>query len=97
MLDYLRQTSVILALIIGYVLPLVTAFIARSHWSVSVLGPITVVLAAATGFLTEWAAAPDNFRLGDGFLRMLLVVLAALVGHYQSWKDTPVQAKLLAT
>lgn len=93
---YLTQPAVLLALLAGYLLPLLTAIIARQHWPSALLGPITAVLSAVTGFVSEWAQHPSAYSWRDGGLRAVFVAGFALVGLLQSWRKTGLHDKLLA-
>lgn len=90
------NTATIVSLIVSVIIPLVSSLLARSHWPGEVLGILTLVLAAANGFFTEWADAGSGFDWKHGLLPTVGSFVVAVLGRFGLWKDTGTDAKILA-
>jgi hypothetical protein len=86
----------ILALIVSVIIPALSALLARSHWSDNAVGLLTLLLATANGFFSQWAAAGDGFNWKKAVGLSLVSYGIAVLAHYGLIKgDT--YAKLKAT
>lgn len=96
-MNTLLNTATVLSLLIGVVIPHLSALLSGTKaipaWAG---GYITLVLAAVTGFLSEWAKDPNHYDWQRGALNAGVALLFAVISHYGVLRSTPVQAKLLA-
>ena len=90
------NTPTIVALMVSVVLPLLSALIARPRWPGELVGVLTLLLAGATGFFSEWAAAGDGFRWQTAMSTAVLTFGLAVAARYGLWKGTATDARALA-
>lgn len=83
-------TATVLAFMTSVFMPLVSALISRSHWPEKVEGYITLVLATANGFLTEWAVSPDadHYDWKKALVITFISLTLAVLGRLGFWKGT---------
>jgi hypothetical protein len=89
-------TAEALSLATSVAIPLISALLYRAQWNRTVVGLLSLLLATANGFLTEWAAAPSRYDWQDGIWRAALSFGVVVAAHYGVWKDTPAEGRLLA-
>ena len=92
----LTSTALILSLLLSIVIPGVASLLNVGRLSPAVSGPITLLLAALNGFLTEWAAAPNHFAWQPAALTALASYVIAALARHQLWAGTRTDAHLLA-
>jgi hypothetical protein len=90
------STAMIVGLIVSVVIPLLSALLTRAHWPTEVVGLLTVLLATANGFFTEWANAGDRFRWQVALSTAIVSYVLAVAAHYGIWKGTSTEARALA-
>jgi hypothetical protein len=92
------DTALILSLFVSLFIPLLSSLLAKSHWDGAVIGMLTLVLTTANGFLTEWSLSNDaghyDWKTALGIT--LYSFLFAVFGRLALWKNTRLDAKLLA-
>lgn len=90
------STATVLAVAISYFMPLVSALVSLPHWSQTVEGYITLVLATANGFLTEWANTSDasHYDWKKALVLAGVSLAVAIAGRIGLWKKTPLSAAL---
>lgn len=83
-------TATVLAFLVSVFVPLVSALLSRPKWSEKVEGYITLVLAAVTGFLTEWADSSDatHYDWKKALLISFVSLTLAVLGRLGFWKGT---------
>ena len=86
--------AVVAAFVVSVVIPAVSATISR--WGRNVAGVLTLVLAAANGFFSEWASAGNGYNWRQGLAIGLGSLFVAVLSHYGLWKDTQAESQLLA-
>jgi hypothetical protein len=86
------NTATILSLITSIAIPGVSALLAKHAAMAGVLSPI---LATASGFLSEWAAAPGHYDWKAGALTAVISYGVAVAAHYGLWKGTTYESSLL--
>jgi hypothetical protein len=89
------NTSMIIALVVSIIIPLLSNIVAKEHWPKEVVGIMTAFLATANGFFSEWDQAGSNFRWQTALSMAVLSFFLAVAAHYGLWKDTKTEAKLL--
>lgn len=90
------NTAFILSLIVGVVIPHVSALVSdNTKIPAEYAGYISMALAAATGFCTEWAQQPDNYNWHRGVLNAAVAFVLAVATHKGALKDTGVEDNLL--
>lgn len=87
--------ATILSFVTATVIPLVSALLAKQKWPVDVVGLLTLLLSAVSGFVTEWQVAPHNFDWKTAAARSLVAFGIAVAAHYGIWKGTSTEAALL--
>ena len=91
------STAVILALILSVFIPLVSSLLSRTHWPSEVTGILTLTIATANGFFTEWAQSSDSghydWKTALGIAIYSFVI--AVVGRLALWKGTQTDATIL--
>lgn len=93
----LLNTASILALLLGVVIPHITALVSGTKVIPAQYGGyITLVLAAVTGFLTEWQLNPHAYDWKTGVLNSAASLVIAYLTHQNALKGTTLQGKLLA-
>lgn len=92
------DTAQTLAVLSGLIIPGVSALLAKGKIPANVAGFLTLVLAAVSGFVAEWATSSNatqyDWKTAAGV--SLFSLLVAIGAHYGFWKGTEVQAHLLA-
>lgn len=90
------NTVTVISLILGVVIPHVTALLSDTKLIPAVLGGyLTIVLSVLVGFLTDWIHNPSNFAWKVAVINSGVALLFAIITHFGVLKNTPVQAKLL--
>jgi hypothetical protein len=89
------NTALIVALVVSPVIPLLSSLLARAHWPGEVVGILTLVLAAANGFFSEWAQDGDAFDWRTALSTAVGSFIVAIASRYGLWKGTTTDAKLL--
>jgi hypothetical protein len=93
----LLNTATILSLLLGVVIPHVSALVSGTKvipkWAG---GYVTLVLAGLTGFLTEWSQTPNHYDWKHGALNAGTALVFAFLTHVGALTDTPLQAKFLS-
>lgn len=92
------NTATVLAVCLSWLIPLGSSLLARAHWPAELVGILTLAIAAANGFLSTWAAAPDatSYNWRHALLVSLASFAVAVLGRYGLWKDTDTDRNLLA-
>jgi predicted membrane channel-forming protein YqfA (hemolysin III family) len=93
------DTAGIIALLVGTVLPLITALLVKSDWNRDAKGVALLALSGLTAVLAQWGQALTSdvpFDWRAVVLSAIGTFLVALATHYGIWKDSPTQEKLLA-
>lgn len=93
---YHFDTATIISLIVSVVIPLVSALLYRAHWSITIIGVLTLALSFANGFLTQWADAGNTFAWQAALATTAVDFVMAVVAHKGVWKATPLEANLIA-
>ena len=88
--------TTIIGLVLSILIPLLTSLLAKAHWPTEIQSLITIVLATATGFLTEWIDAGSTFDWKTALGLSLGSMLVAIAARYGFWRETPLDAKLLS-
>jgi hypothetical protein len=89
----------LVAAVIGYVLPLVSARVAKAHWPPEVEGLLTLVFATLTGLASELihaATSDDGFSWRVWASTAVTSLLLAAIGLVQSWRGSNTAARLRA-
>jgi hypothetical protein len=90
----------LVAAAIGYVLPLVSARVAKAHWNPEVEGILTLVFSTITGLAAELihagTTAGVDFSWRAWAATAFTTLLTALVGQSQTWRGSATAAKLRA-
>lgn len=90
----------LVAAAIGYVLPLVSARVAKEGWPVEVEGILTLVFSALTGLAAELihatVANSADFSWKAWATTAFTTLLTALVGQSQTWRGSKTAANLRA-
>jgi len=90
------NTAVIISLVVSVVIPLFSSLLSRTHWPSEVTGLLTVALATANGFFTQWSQTTDEFQWKSALLLSLGSFLVAVAKRVALWRGTQTDAKLLA-
>jgi len=90
------NTATIISLIVSVLIPLLSSLLGRAHWPSEVLGILTLVLATANGFFTEWSQTTGGFDWKHALLLSVGSFILAVLSRYGLWKDTRTDAKILA-
>lgn len=93
--EYLTTAGVI-SLIVSVVIPLLSSLLAKAHWPGEVVGILTLLIAAANGFFTEWAQAGSGFNWRHALLLAVASFVVAVLSRYGLWKGTVTDGKALA-
>lgn len=92
------NTALVLLLVTSLLIPLVSSFLTRAHWSAQATGIITMLLAAIGGFATEWSNSPNlnhyDWKTAAGTALFSFVV--AVAAHYGVWAGGPAESRLRA-
>lgn len=98
MLSQYLDTSTVLMVATSVLIPLLSSLLSRAHWPSEVTGLLTLLIAAASGFLTDWYAAPNATHYDWKTAAVLAGVayLTAVLARIQLWAGTKTDAKLLA-
>jgi hypothetical protein len=89
--------ATMVALVVSPLISGVSSLIAKQHWPAALVGVITLALAAVNGFAAQWAQAGDGFDWKAAAGTAVVSYLLALGGRFGIFKDTKLDAKLLAT
>lgn len=90
------NTAFILSLIAGVVIPHVSALVSdNTKIPAEYAGYVSMLLAAATGFFSEWAQQPDNYNWKRGVLNAGVAFVLAVTTHKGALKDTGAEDNLL--
>lgn len=87
----------IISFLIGFVIPLVTALVAKPRWSRATKGIITLVLSAITSFLSQWLQSlnsHDPFNWKAVALTGIVTLFIAIGTYFGWWKGSPIQVNL---
>lgn len=92
------DTATSLAIVLSFVIPALSALLAKGKIPANVAGALTLLIAALNGFFTEWAesSGPTHFDWKTAAGIAAFSYLVAVASHYGLWRDTKVQAELLA-
>lgn len=92
------NTALVLTIIVSLVIPLISALLSRTHWDQTVTGLITMLLAAVTGFFTEWINSNNatHYDWHTALGLALFSFIVAVATHYGVWKDGNASRRLLA-
>lgn len=95
------STLTYLTFAVAWFLPLLSSLIARPHWPGEVVGGLTIILAAVTGFCNEWIAYLQNNTGGHYDWRHALgvtitTVVFAFIARIMVWAGTKTDAWALA-
>jgi hypothetical protein len=82
--DLIINTSLILSILLGTIIPIVTGIITKAKLNESIRGLVTLTISAITGFLTTWSFAPDSdhFNYQSVILASTLAWVTAIASHY---------------
>lgn len=88
--------ATVLAFATSFFMPLVSALVSHPKWSATVEGYITLVLAAVSGFLTEWANSSDasHYDWKKAVVISGIALFTAVAGRLGLWKGTGLSAAL---
>lgn len=92
------DTATSLAVVLSFVIPALSALLAKGKVPQNVAGALTLLIAALNGFFTEWAdsSGPTHFDWKTAAGIAAFSFLVAVASHYGLWKDTKIQNDLLA-
>ena len=94
-MNVVMNTATLLTLLTAVVIPAVSALLAKGKVPANVAGLITPMLAAASGFLAEWAQQPNHYDWRQGAINAVMAYVVAVLSHYGLWKGTAAQDALL--
>jgi hypothetical protein len=93
---HLLNTATILALMTSVIIPHASSLLSNNRlipaWAG---GYVTLVLAAVSGFCSEWAAQPNHYNWKQGALTALGSFLLAALSRIVVHQNTPPEADLL--
>lgn len=92
------DTAGIVSVIVGTVIPLLTALVAKEHWARDLKGVITLVLSAVSGLLSQFLESlqtNNDFHWKAAVLSAAATFLWALATYFGIWKNGVVQTKLI--
>lgn len=92
------DTLLVLTLIIGGLLPGLSALLSRAHWDQFVTGVITVGLSIANGFFQTWlnSSSRTHYDWRDAAGIAAFTWLVAVMSNLGIWQNTKVVGRLLA-
>lgn len=95
---FVWNTSTSLAVLLSFVIPALSALLARGKVPANVAGALTMLIAAINAFFTGWANSSSlthyNWKTAAGVA--VFSYLVAVAAHYGLWKDTKINNDLLA-
>lgn len=89
------DTATVVSLIVSIVIPLVSALLYRAHWSITIIGVLTLALSFANGFFTQWADSGPGFNWQHAVLLTVADFILAVAAHKGVWRATPLEANLI--
>jgi uncharacterized membrane protein YqaE (UPF0057 family) len=96
MMNITIDTATIISLVVSVVIPGVSSLLAKQHWPGELIGLLTLALATANGFFTEWAKSPNDYDWKNALLLAVFSYALAVFGRVGIFKDTKLDEKLLA-
>lgn len=95
---FVWNTATSLAVVLSFVIPALSALLAKGKVPANVAGALTALIAAINGFFTGWANSSSlthyNWKTAAGIA--IFSYLVAVASHYGLWKGTATESKLLA-
>lgn len=92
------DTAQTLAVVLSFVIPALSALLARGKVPANVAGVLTLLISAIGGFATEWADSSNSthydWKTAAGVAAFSYAV--AVLSHFGLWKGTETHNALLA-
>lgn len=95
---FVWNTATSLAVVLSFVIPLLSALLAKGKVPANVAGALTMLIAAINGFVTSWVNSGhlNNYDWKTAAGVAIFSYLVAVASHYGLWKGTDTQNKALA-
>lgn len=92
------DTASMLAIFLSVIIPFISSLVSKSHWDSFWTGVVTMVIAAANGFVTTWADSPtpNHYDWYNALGISLGSLVVAFLTRQVALQGTRMDAKLVA-